>query len=184
MVSSYGTVSVRWRDNDFLITPTNVARWNMDLQDIVQIKDGKREKGKTPSRVAWLHQEIYNRYPHINSIILTQPPYLMAFGATHKVLDVRTIPESWIFLQDVPLMPFGSHFRGKTEIVENLAEGMPAIIIENDSVLVTGDKLLQTFDRLEVAEFSAQSLVLASSIGQLHPINAQQIEDLREVFLK
>ncbi|GHT23312.1 L-fuculose-phosphate aldolase [Bacteroidia bacterium] len=183
MVSSYGTVSVRWRDNDFLITPTNVVRWNMDLQDIVQIKDGKREKGKTPSRVAWLHQEIYNRYPHINSIILTQPPYLMAFGATRKALDVRTIPESWIFLQDVPLMPFGSHFRGKTEIAEKLAEGMPAIIIENDSVLVTGDKLLQTFDRLEVAEFSAQSLVLASSIGQLHPINDKQIEDLREVFL-
>ncbi|MDR2848090.1 MAG: class II aldolase/adducin family protein [Bacteroidales bacterium] len=184
MVSSYGTVSVRWRGNDFLITPTNVVRWNMDLQDIVQIKDGKRERGKTPSRVAWLHQEIYNRYPHINSIILTQPPYLMAFGATRQPLDVRTIPESWIFLQDVPMMPFGSHFRGKTEIVEKLAKGMPAIIIENDSVLVTGDKLLQTFDRLEVAEFSAQSLVLASSIGQLHPINEQQIEDLREVFLK
>ncbi|MDR1666387.1 MAG: class II aldolase/adducin family protein [Bacteroidales bacterium] len=184
MVSSYGTVSVRWRGNDFLITPTDVVRWNMDLQDIVQIKNGYREPGKNPSRVTWLHQEIYRRLPHINSVILTQSPYLMAFGATHQSLDVRTIPESWIFLQDVPLMPFGSHFRGKTEIVEKLSEGMPAIIIENDSVLVTGDKLLQTFDRLEVAEFSAQSLVLASSIGKLHPINRQQIEDLRKVFLK
>ncbi len=185
MVSSYGTVSVRWRGSDFLITPTNVVRWNMDLDDIVQIKEGHREPGKNPSRVTWLHQEIYNRFPHINSIILTQSPYLMAFGASHRPLDVRTIPESWIFLQDVPLMPFGTHFREKTEILDKLAEGkMPALIIENDSVLVTGDQLLQTFDRLEVAEFSAQSLVLASSIGQLQPINQQQIEDLREVFLK
>jgi L-fuculose-phosphate aldolase len=184
MVSSYGTVSVRWRGGDFLITPTNVGRWNMDLQDIVQIKDGKREPGKTPSRVAWLHQDIYNRFPHINSIILTQSPYLMAFGATHRALDVRTIPESWIFLQDVPLMTFGAHFRGKTEILEQLESKMPAIIIENDSVLVTGDKLLQTFDRLEVAEFSAQSLVLASSIGKLHPISQGQTEELRKVFLK
>jgi L-fuculose-phosphate aldolase len=184
MVSSYGTVSVRWRDSDFLITPTDVVRWNMDLQDIVQIRDGQREPGKKPSRVTWLHQEIYRRFPHINSIILTQSPYLMAFGAARKAIDVRTIPESWIFLQDVPMMPFGSHFREKTEIVEKLAEGMPAIIIENDSALVTGDQLLQTFDRLEVAEFSAQSLVLASSIGNLHPINRQQIEDLRKVFLK
>ena len=183
MVSSYGTVSVRWRNNDFLITPTNVVRWNLDLDDIVQIKDGRREPDKNPSRVAWLHQEIYNRFPHINSIILTQPPYLMAFGASHQHLNVRTIPESWIFLQDVPLMPFGAHFRGKTEILDKLSDGkMPALIIENDSVLVTGNQLLQTFDRLEVAEFSAKSLVMASSIGKLQPINQAQIEDLRLVF--
>ena len=183
MVSSYGTVSVRWRDNDFLITPTNVVRWNMRIDDIVQIKNGCREPGKNPSRVTWLHQEIYNRFPHVNSIILTQSPYLMAFGASHRPLDVRTIPESWIFLQDVPMMPFGSQFRGKTEILNQLSEGkIPALIIENDSVLVTGNQLLQTFDRLEVAEFSAKSLVMASSIGQLQPINQQQIEDLRKAF--
>ena len=107
----------------------------------------------------------------------------MAFGASHLPLDVRTIPESWIFLQDVPLIPFGSQFRGKTEILNQLSERkIPALIIENDSVLVTGDQLLQTFDRLEVAEFSAKSLVLASPIGQLQPNNQQQIEDLRRVF--
>ncbi len=184
MISSYGTVSVRWRNNDFLITPTGVSRWNMSLDDIVQIKNGRREPGKIPSRITWLHQEIYNRFPHINSIILTQSHYLMAFGASHRPLDVRTIPESWIFLQDVPLMPFETLFNGRTDILDELESGIPAIIIENCSVLVTGDKLLQTFDRLEVAEFSAESLVIASSIGQLKPISGQQIEDLRKVFLK
>jgi L-fuculose-phosphate aldolase len=184
MVSSYGTVSVRWRGNDFLITPTGISRWNMELKDIVQIKDGKREPDKTPSRITWLHREIYIRFPHINSIIFTQSPYLMAFGATRRQLDVRTIPESWIFLQDVPLMPFGAQFKGKTEIIKKLENKMPAMIIENDSVLVTGDKLLQTFDRLEVAEFSAKSLVLAASLGDLKPISNDQIEDLRKVFLK
>ena len=183
MLSSYGTVSVRWRGNDFLITPTNVVRWNMDLNDVVQIRNGRCERGKTPSRITWLHQEIYNRFPHINSIIHTQPPYLMAFGVSHRSLDVRTIPESWILLQNVPLLQYGMHFRGRTEILDRLSEGkMPALIIENDSVLVTGDKLLQTFDRLEVAEFSAKSLVMASSIGQLQPINQQQIDDLRKAF--
>ena len=72
MISSYGTVSVRWRGSDFLITPTNVARWDIQNEDIVQIKDGKREPGKIPSRSTWLHQEIYRRFPNINSIILTQ----------------------------------------------------------------------------------------------------------------
>jgi L-fuculose-phosphate aldolase len=184
MISSYGTVSIRWRNNDFLITPTNVPRWDMQIDDIVQIKGGKREAGKIPSRSTWLHQEIYNRNPKINSIILTQSPYLMAFGVTGSQLDVRTIPESWIFLQDMPLIDFGLHFQGRTEIPEILSKSNPAMIIKNDSVLITGDKLLQTFDRLEVAEFSAKSLILAAPFGKMVPINDTQVEELRKVFLK
>jgi len=183
MISSYGTVSVRWRNNDFLITPPNVARWDIQNEDIVQIKDGKREPGKIPSRSTWLHQEIYRRNPHVNSIILTQTPYLMAFGVTAKKMDVRTIPESWIFLQDIPNVPFGSHFAGEETILEMLSEKTPAIIVNNDSVLVTGDKLLGTFDRLEVAEFSAKSLTMGASLGKLIPINDEQVEALRKKFL-
>ena len=183
MISSYGTVSVRWRGNDFLITPTNVARWDIQNKDIVQIKDGKREPGKLPSRATWLHQEIYRRNPHVNSIILTQTPYLMAYSVTGEKIDVRTIPESWIFLQDIPNVPFGSHFAGATKILDLLSVNTPAIIINNDSVLVTGDKLLSTFDRLEVAEFSAKSLTMGANLGKLMPINDDQVEDLRKKFL-
>ena len=184
MISSYGTVSVRWRGNDFLITPTNVARWDIQNEDIVQIKDGKREPGKIPSRSTWLHQEIYKRNPEVNSIILTQTPYLMAYSVTDEKLDVRTIPESWIFLQDVPNVPFGSHFAGQEIILKLLSKDTPAIIINNDSVLVTGDKLLNTFDRLEVAEFSAKSLTMGASLGKLVPINDNQVEALRAKFLE
>ena len=183
MISSYGTVSVRWRDNDFLITPTNVSRWDITREDIVQIKDEKREPGKLPSRAVWLHQEIYKKNPHINSIILTQSPYLMAFSVTGQKFDVRTIPESWIFLQDVPVMEFGSHFKGDRRNLETIGENTPAVIIANDSVLVTGDKILNTFDRLEVAEFSAKSLTMSNPLGNLNPINEAQIEDLRKKFL-
>ena len=183
MISSYGTVSVRWRGNDFLITPPKVARWDIQNEDIVQIKDGKREPGKIPSRSTWLHQEIYKRFQHVNSIILTQSPYLMAYGVTGQKMDVRTIPESWIFLQDMPNVPFGSHFAGEETILNMLSKNTPAIIINNDSVLVTGDKLLGTFDRLEVAEFSAKSLTMGASLGSLVPINDSQVEELRKKFL-
>lgn len=182
MISSYGTVSMRWKNNDFLITPTNINRWDLELDDIVQIKDRHREAGKIPSRATWIHQEIYNRNPEVNSIIMTQSPYLMAFGVTGSYLNVRTIPESWIFLQDINTVKYGEHFRknNNSEMVDNCAT---ASIIENDSVIITGDKLLQTFDYLEVAEFSAKSIVLGNSLGDMVPINDDQVEDLREKFL-
>jgi L-fuculose-phosphate aldolase len=58
MISSYGTISTRWRDNDLLITPTDVPRWDLQIEDIVQITDGKREPGKHPSRTTYIHQQI------------------------------------------------------------------------------------------------------------------------------
>lgn len=183
MIASYGTVSVRWKGNDFLITPRNVPRWEMDLVDIVQIVDGKRETGKLPSRAIKVHQKIYQDNPHVNSIILTQPQHIMAFGVTGVKLDVRTIPESWIFLQEIPILEFGSQFEDASEVARLFEPNTPAVIIKNDAIIVTGDKLLQTFDRLEVAEFSARSLIMGKPLGQLVPINEDQIEALRKKFL-
>jgi len=183
MISSYGTVSVRWRGDDFLITPRNVPRWEIDLEDIIQIRGGKREAGKLPSRAIQIHAQIYQENPHVNSIILTQPPNIMAFGVSNARLDVRTIPESWIFLQDIPQVEFGRQFDQAGTIAKMFSPSTPAVLIQNDSIIVTGDKLLQTFDRLEVAEFSARSLIMGHPLGNLMPINQDQIEDLRKKFL-
>jgi len=108
----------------------------------------------------------------------------MAYGVSHAMMDVRTIPESWIFLQDIQFVEFGKQFSGDPTIPSIISKSTPAIIVENDGIIVTGDKLLQTFDRLEVAEFSAKSLVMGQPLGELVPINEQQIRDLRKKFLE
>lgn len=183
MISTYGTASVRWKKNDFLITPRDVSRWDIEPKDVVQICDGKRESGKTPSRSVKLHHKIYEKYPEINSIFITQAPNSMAFAITGETFDDRTIPESWILLQDIPILPFSSHFTGNNHISEVLSPQHPVVIIKNDSILVSGNSLLHAFDRLEVAEFSARSLIQSKSLGEMVPINAKQIEELREKFL-
>jgi L-fuculose-phosphate aldolase len=184
MISSFGTVSQRSNDNDFFITTNTFSRWDVGVEDIVYIKEGKPETGKIPSRYAGLHHEIYKHNPKINSVIIAQPPYLMAFAISKSILNVRTIPESWIFLQDVTILPFKIHAQGSGHIEERLAVGNPALIIENDMVIVAADNLLHAFDYLEVAELTAKSIVMAAPIGKVVSINNQQIEDLRRVFIK
>jgi len=49
---------------------------------------------------------------------------------------------------------------------------------------LTPVKYVQTFYRLEVAEFSAKSIVMAKPIGELLPISDNQVDELRKVFLK
>lgn len=182
MISSYGNISVRWQGDNFLMTPRDIARNDMGPEDIVQIRDGKREPGKLPSRSVSVHQKIYQHNPHINSIITTQPTNLMAFSVARKKIDVRTIPESWVFLKDIPTLGFGIQYTQPDEIARSFGHDRPAILIENDGFIVTGDELLETFDRLEVAEFSARSLVMGHSLGELVPINEEQVAELRERF--
>jgi L-fuculose-phosphate aldolase len=181
MISTCGTVSVRWRDNDFLITPRDVARWDILPNDVVQVKNGMPEAGKMPSRSIELHQRIYELNPHINAIIMTQPTNLMAHAISGQKFDVRTIPESWIFLQDVPSIPFGMLYDDVDKMALMFNQNR-VVLIENDCVVVTADKLLNAFDYLEVAEFSANSLVMASSIGPLQPMGDAEIDELRIAF--
>ena len=181
MISSYGTVSARFDDDDFLITSHNLFRLDADLDDIVQIKQGNAEVGKIPSKYADLHQRIYQLNPHINSIICSMPVNLMAYAVSRTKFDVRTIPESWIFLQDVPSIPIDIVYNNIDETAR-LFNNNRVIIVENECVIATGDKLLNAFDYLEVAEFTANSLIMAASIGKLEPIGNEEIEDLRIAF--
>jgi L-fuculose-phosphate aldolase len=68
--STEGTFSCRLEAGDFLITPYGVDRKLITREDIVLVKDGRREKGKTPSRSLTLHRKIYERHPKVNAILI------------------------------------------------------------------------------------------------------------------
>ncbi|PZR28354.1 MAG: aldolase [Citrobacter freundii] len=184
MLGAFGTVSTRWEGNDFLITPANCSKWDLRPEDIVQVKAGEREKGKFPCRSAHLHQAIYEKHPDINAIILTQSPYLTSFAVTGAEFNVRTIPETWIYLQDVQMVEFGEQFSGVNTIPDLVSTETPVVIVKNECVIVAASKLLQAFDYLEVAEFSAKSLVLSTTLGKMIPISDDQVEELGKVMSK
>jgi L-fuculose-phosphate aldolase len=49
-------------------------------------------------------------------------------------------------------------------------------------VMTTGSTILKAFDRLEVAEFSARSLLDTALIGSHVPIGEAEIADLKKAF--
>ena len=180
--STQGTFSQRLTDDSFLITPYMVDRKYIAAADLVRIDRGWREAGKVPSRSVLLHKNIYDKHPDINAVILAHPPNIMAFGMTHQAFDSRTIPESYIMLRTIPLLPFGTNFLEPELITQTLSARTPLAMIENDCVIVTGNSLLQAFDRLEVAEFSAKAVIAAKDVGTLVPINDAQVRALEERF--
>ncbi len=180
--STQGTFSQRLSDGSFLITPYMKDRKYLEPEDLVRVKGGMCEAGKVPSRSALLHKAIYEQHPDIGSVIIAHPPAIMAFACTDAEFDSRTIPESYIQLRDVRRLPYAS----STLDIENTAaafnEHTPALIVDNQCVIVSGTSLLNAFDRLEVLEYSAKAVIAARDIGEVVMITPEEVDNIETAF--
>ncbi len=180
--STQGTFSQKIDDHSFVITPYGVDRKYIAEEDLVRITGGEKEEGKTPSRSVLLHQEIYRQHSHVDSIIIAHPPNIMAFAVTDEIFDSRTIPESYIMLRSIPKLPYGSNILNQEDTASRFKPDTPIIMLENDCVIVTGNSLLNAFDRLEVLEYSAKAVIASRSLGDLVEISGQHIDALKVAF--
>jgi L-fuculose-phosphate aldolase len=180
--SSQGTFSCRLSENSFLITPYAKDRDYLEPEDLVLIEDGKREAGKLPSRSVKLHMEIYKQHPDIQTVIVAHPPHIMAFAVTDTDFDARLIPESYLQLRTVQKYPFGSTFMEAEELASKLHADNPVAIIENDCVIATGTSLINAFDKLEVMEYSAKSVILTHNVGSIIRISDEEVDELEVAF--
>ena len=178
----HGTYSVRLSDGSFIITPYGMDRAYLEEDDLVRVKAGMKEVGKIPSRAVTLHEEIYKAHPEISAVLLAHPVHAMAFAVTDTVFDPRTIPESYILLRDVKRMPYGCNYIDPAGTAAYFGVATPAAMFENDCVVVTGSSLLQAFDRLEVMESTAHSIINASAVGDIVHISQEEIADLKKAF--
>jgi len=180
--ATHGTYSVRLSDGSFIITPFGLDRAYLEEDDLVRVKAGMKEMGKTPSRAVMLHEKIYAYNPEISAVLLAHPVHAMAFAVTDTEFDPRTIPESYILLRDVKRVPYEEYYAQQDHIAEYFGEATPAAMVDNCCVIVTGNTLLQAFDRLEVMESTAHSIINAAAIGDIVHISNEEVEDLKKAF--
>ncbi|MGI6239196.1 MAG: class II aldolase/adducin family protein [Christensenellales bacterium] len=180
--STQGTFSHRLSDGSFLITPYRKDRKYLDAGDIVRIKSGMCESGKTPSRSVELHARIYREHPDVGAVIIAKPPATMSFAVTDAVFDSRTIPESYIMLRDVKRLPYETVADDPARISATFHEKTPAVIIDNNAAIVVGTSLLNAFDRLEVLDYSAESIIAARDIGPVVSISGDEVAQINRAF--
>jgi L-fuculose-phosphate aldolase len=68
------------------------------------------------------------------------------------------------------------------KVARSFSKKTPIVMVENDCIIVTGSTLLNAFDRLEVAEYSAKALIAASELGDVVAINDAQVAELEAAF--
>ena len=180
--AAQGTYSPRLSDGSFIITPLHADPAYLEADDLVRIQDGAKEPGKTPDADVLLHQKIYAKNPQIGAIAFAQPVHSMVFAVTDMPFDTRTIPESYILLRDVKRIPFEAAYQNLDDVAAEFDNAHPVLLVENNSVMVTGASMLQVFDRLEVMEMTAASILKAQALGTIAHIPSDEIAALKTAF--
>jgi len=129
------------------------------------------------------HAAIYLNNQGINSILSASPENIMAFAASDVHLDTRTIPESYIVLRSIPERPYHCGSQGLAELFkpENKTN---AVLIKNKNILMSGTSVFQVFDQLEVADFTAASIIKAKALGGIRCMSKENIEEITDTYLK
>lgn len=183
LISTAGAFSARLDEKQFLVTPRRRDRLEVQPPGIVRATRTACEAGKRPSRAALLHALIYERHPDIGAIINAQPAHASAYCVSGASLSTHTIPESYVVLNNAPMLPFLRIVEDADRIAGHISlRDCPVILIENEGVLVVGKNVLDAFDRLEVLEATSEALLLSRPLGPVVAMPPAAIDELRRVF--
>jgi len=182
LTTTTGTFSARIDAEKFLITPYPLDRHAVLPEELVMIRKGKKEFGKHPSRAALAHKAIYDAHPDVMAIVNACPINAMAFSVCHQTVDTYTIPESYVFVRDVGLLPFETVYNDFERLTRTLRLQSPAAVLSNNGVMVVGNSVLAAFDKLEVLECSAEAVLDAQPIGGHVAMSQEIIDELIEAF--
>lgn len=182
LTGNTGSFSARIDANSFLITPYPLDRHTIEPEDLVMIRKNKKQVGKKPSRALHAHRAIYEANPEIQCIINALPVNALAFSICGKKIDTYTIPESYVFVGDVSVLPFESSFNDYSLLAKTLTLKKPAAVLTNNGVMVVGKSILAAFDQLEVLECSAEAIINSQPIGGHIPMAQATIDELCKTF--
>jgi L-fuculose-phosphate aldolase len=181
--TSGGNLSIRDRNGDVWVTPSRVDKGSLRRDDIVCVKENGSVEGlHPPSSELPFHQAIYAVRPDLCAIVHAHPVALVAFSIVGQVPDTRLFHQASRICATGGFAPYalpGSIDLGR-EIAAIFKQDFNCVILENHGVAVGGVDLQQAFQRFEMFEFTAKTIIKACMLGNVHYLGDEQLKLSRE----
>jgi len=110
------------------------------------------------------------------------PTNVMAFAASEQRFETSTIPESFYMLRAVPTRPMEEFVSAPETAAALFSAKTPVVLFQNSRIVTTGASLFTAFDRMEVAEATAASILVAREAGQVIFLTGDEIQALKTTF--
>ncbi|MGR3480582.1 class II aldolase/adducin family protein [Salipiger marinus] len=180
-----GNISVLLDDGTLLCTPTGVSKGFMTPDMICRIdRSGELVEAGAyrPSTEMKMHLCVYDRREDVKAVVHAHPLYATVHAICGKPLTQQIMPESTMFLGEVPLTPYG--LPSTTELCDAIIPALDkhdAILLENHGALSYGHDLQSAYFKMEALDYYAKVVYLAAAYGGANEFNADQVEKLLNV---
>ena len=160
-----GNLSARGRDpDDVFITPRGKNKARLAPSDIhaTRLDDPPFEQPEVSVEFP-MHQACYRANDDIGAVIHSHAPALTALGLRNLAVH-EWLPEAADDIGGVGVVPFresGSFELGGI-VGETMSGGARLVILKGHGVVSAGANLADAFDRMELAELSAKTVLLAA----------------------
>jgi len=157
IVRTWGNISARISDTQFVVTPSGKAYEGLTEDDIVivNIKDCSYEGFNNPSSECGIHADVYAMRPEVNFVIHTHQIYATAISILGQ--DVELTDEEKPFLGDrIPCAAYGmsSSEKLRKQVKKTLKKsaGCSSMLLRNHGVLCMGSDLENAFEISSIME--------------------------------
>jgi L-fuculose-phosphate aldolase len=181
-----GNISVLLDDGTLFCTPSGISKGFMTPDVICHIdRDGSllEDRGYRPSSEMKMHLCVYDNRDDVRAVVHAHPLYATVHAICGKSLTQQIMPESTMFLGEVPLTPYG--VPSTDELCRAIVPFLPrhdALLLENHGALTFGHDLMSAYFKMEALDYYAKAVYLASFYGgarEFTPIQVEQLLDVR-----
>lgn len=180
-----GNLSVRLNEEEFLITPTHLAKGFLREEDIVVIDlQGHLVRGENaPSTDVAFHLAAYAARPDAEAVVHAHPLITTAFTVAGREIPTGILPEFEIFFPDgVPVVPYNTPYsRDLAEICQPYLKLYDTIVLGHHGTLSLGHSLTMAWLATEHLETCMELLFYAECLGGAQPLPEETVNLLRDL---
>ncbi|MBE3562459.1 MAG: class II aldolase/adducin family protein [Hydrogenibacillus schlegelii] len=179
-----GNISVRLSEREVLVTPTRVSKGMMTPEMLVKVDlFGRLVEGRrSPTSELKMHLRIYRERPDVRAVVHAHPPYATAHAVAGIPLDRAFLPESVIYVGEVPIAPYA--LPSTEEVAEAIAPYLRdhhALLLENHGAVAWADDLWSAYFLLENVEQMAKIHFLARTLGRIRGLSHARVQELESI---
>jgi L-fuculose-phosphate aldolase len=185
-IASEGNISIRSSRNTLIITPSNLIKQFLTVDDLVEIDTGGNlvSGNRSPSSERFTHCAIYAQNPSTQAVIHAHPTFaILATVMDENPFSRPLLAETAMFLSDAVILPYAkpSTDEGAVRIREAATESK-TILIRNHGSFTHGCDLATAFSLLEILEKCCMIHYMAVLSGRkISPLPAEEIEALLKI---
>jgi L-fuculose-phosphate aldolase len=182
VTASDGNISMRVTPEHIVITPSRKNKGMLEPEDmiVVSINGSVVEGNSKVSSEYPMHQAIYRSRADVNAIVHTHPAYATAFALAGKNIPINYLVEAKVLLGPTALAEYATP--GTTEMVDVISPyigTVNSILLKNHGALTYGTDLIDAYNKMDVLENIAKTIILSQIIGEPKVISEENLAKLK-----